>query len=73
MTHLEKKKIHPLLRPQSADRKTSYGVQRAETHFFHKLFFEILLFWAYLYSSSPFFHILPIDGGYCTRIHYNAA
>jgi hypothetical protein len=42
----ENKNVHPLLRPLSADRKTLDVLQRAETHFLHLLFFEMLLFWA---------------------------
>jgi hypothetical protein len=39
MTHFEKKNVHPLLRPQSADQKTSDGVQRLEMHFFAQVIF----------------------------------
>jgi hypothetical protein len=42
--YFEKKKISPP--PQSADHKTLDRPQRTETHFFHKLFHEILLFYA---------------------------
>jgi hypothetical protein len=58
MTYFEKKKFHPLLRPQSADRNTLDWLQRAETHFLHKLFFKILFFWAKQYSSGPSFSYL---------------
>jgi hypothetical protein len=58
MTYFEKKNFHPLLRPQSADRKTFNWLQRTETHFLHKLFFKILLFWTKQYSSGPSFSYL---------------
>jgi hypothetical protein len=54
------KKFSPLLRPQSADRKTSDGVQRAETHFFAQVIFWniIILGISTVYSSGPFFSYL---------------
>jgi hypothetical protein len=39
MTPFEKKNFHPLFSPESADRKTSDGLQRVETHFFVHIIF----------------------------------
>jgi hypothetical protein len=65
MTHFEKQNFHPLLRPQSADRKTSDEVQR----FFCTSYFLKYYYFGHIYIVLVrSFHILPIDGGYYTAL-----
>jgi hypothetical protein len=69
MTHFEKKIFTPLFSPQSADWQTYDRIQRAETHFFcTHFFYKYHSFWSKIMILLRHFHIVTIDGGYCTGL-----
>jgi hypothetical protein len=67
MTHFEKTNFHPQFSPESADRKTLDGLQRAETHVLHMLFsLKYYSFECKIMILVRHFYMVTIDSGYYT-------